>query len=79
VNCAQTTCLTPFNNCQASDCPAATSCVNGCANSGTCIAGCLNGYPNYDALIECLFQSCTSVCGIATPIANCPVSDAGPG
>jgi hypothetical protein len=80
IACQQHHCLTQFDACQAGDCAAAVACAHGCANNGPCIAGCLDDYPDFAAFIGCLFlDGCASSCGIAVPITNCPVSDAGPG
>jgi hypothetical protein len=79
VACQNASCLTQYNTCMAGNCGAAIACANGCSNNGTCIAGCLDIYPDYAALMSCLFQDCTSSCGVAVPISDCPVSDGGPG
>jgi hypothetical protein len=36
-------------------------------------------YPDYENLLDCLFLGCATSCGVAVPITNCPVSDAGAG
>jgi hypothetical protein len=80
VTCQNANCSSQYGFCQAGDCGAATTCAFGCNGNGPCIAACINTYPDYASYIGCLFlDGCAPSCGIATPITNCPVADAGTG
>jgi hypothetical protein len=77
LSCANTSCASAYSICGTTNFSLGQACVANCNGVGSCIATCLNGNAPYETYVDCLFTSCGSSCGLATPLSGCTLSDAG--